>query len=187
MTSVKRFVSFHFLNLRHSVRLLGRVISPSQGHYLHTKTLNTSMPRVGFEPTIPAFERAKTSSCLTWCCHCVRRIVYTHVNIQFGPGFKPGSGHVGFCDGQKWRWGRFSPRTSVSPANLHSIYFSTIIFTIIQAWHNRPGVAAVPIASQTRIKKKKLILSSKNVTNHFILPIFSWIVNNAVSNKTIRE
>jgi hypothetical protein len=35
----------------------------------------------------------------------------------------PGSGHVGFCDGQKWRWGRFSPRTSVSPANLHSICF----------------------------------------------------------------
>jgi hypothetical protein len=28
---------------------------------------------------------------------------------------------VGFYDGQKWRWGRFSPRTSVSPANLHSI------------------------------------------------------------------
>jgi hypothetical protein len=28
---------------------------------------------------------------------------------------------VGFCDGQKWRWGRFSPRTSVSPANLRSI------------------------------------------------------------------
>jgi hypothetical protein len=28
---------------------------------------------------------------------------------------------VGFFDGQKWRWGRFSPRTSVSPANLHSI------------------------------------------------------------------
>jgi hypothetical protein len=32
------------------------------------------------------------------------------------PGFEPGSGHVGFCDGQKWRWGRFSPITSVSPA-----------------------------------------------------------------------
>jgi hypothetical protein len=46
------------------------------------------------------------------------------------PGFKPGSGHVGFFDGQKWRWGRFSPRTSVSPANLNSICFSTIIFTI---------------------------------------------------------
>jgi hypothetical protein len=69
-------------------------------------------------------------------------------------GFKPGSGHVGFCDGQKWRWGRFSSRVSVSPASLHSICFSTIIFTITRGWHNRPGVAIVPIASQTRIKKK---------------------------------
>jgi hypothetical protein len=69
------------------------------------------------------------------------------------PGFKPGSGHVGICDGQKWRWSRFSPRRiSVSPANLHSICFSTIIFTITRGWHNRPGVAAVPIASQARIK-----------------------------------
>jgi hypothetical protein len=42
----------------------------------------------------------------------------------------------------------------VSPANLHSISFSTIIFTITRGWHNGPGVAAVPIASQTRIKKK---------------------------------
>jgi hypothetical protein len=62
---------------------------------------------------------------------------------------QPGSGHVGFCDGQKWRWGTFSPRTSVFPANLHSICFSTIIFTITRGWHNRAGVAAVPIASQT--------------------------------------
>jgi hypothetical protein len=69
------------------------------------------------------------------------------------PGFRPGSGHVGFCDGQKWRWGRFSPRTSVSHANLHSICFSTIIFTITRGWHNRPGVAAVPIPSN-QIKKK---------------------------------
>jgi hypothetical protein len=38
--------------------------------------------------------------------------------------------------------------------NLHSSCFSTIIFTITLGWHNRPGVAAVPIASQTRIKKK---------------------------------
>jgi hypothetical protein len=66
------------------------------------------------------------------------------------PGFKPGSGYVGFCDGQKWRWGRFSPRIFVSPANLHSIRFSTIIFTITRGWHNRPGVAAVPIVSQTK-------------------------------------
>jgi hypothetical protein len=56
----------------------------------------------------------------------------------------------GFCDGQKWRWGRFSPRTLVSPANLYSICFFTVIFTITRGWHNRPGVAAVPIASQTK-------------------------------------
>jgi hypothetical protein len=43
---------------------------------------------------------------------------------------------------------------AVSPANLHSICFSTIIFSITQGWHNRPGVAAVPIASQTKLKKK---------------------------------
>jgi hypothetical protein len=48
---------------------------------------------------------------------------------------------------QKWRWGRFFPRTSVSPANLHSIMLSTIIFIITRGWHNRLGVAAVPIAS----------------------------------------
>jgi hypothetical protein len=60
--SVKRFVSLQFLNLRHSVGLHGRVISPSQGHYLtqkQNKHKQTSM-LVVFEPTIPAFERAKT-------------------------------------------------------------------------------------------------------------------------------
>jgi FAD synthase len=62
MASVKRFVSLQCLNLRQSVGLFGRVFSPSQGRYL-TQTQNkhkeTSMSRVGFEPTIPAFERAK--------------------------------------------------------------------------------------------------------------------------------
>jgi hypothetical protein len=61
--SGKRFVSLQFLNLRHSVGLLGRGISPSQGRYL-TQTQNertqTSVSRVRFEPTIPPFERAKT-------------------------------------------------------------------------------------------------------------------------------
>jgi hypothetical protein len=71
---------------------------------------------------------------------------------------------VGFCDGQKSRWGRFSPRTSVSPANLHSICFSTIIFTITRGcWHNRPGVAAVPIASHTQ--KKNFFQSPVNADN----------------------
>jgi hypothetical protein len=70
------------------------------------------------------------------------------------PGFNPGSGHVGYCDGQKWHWGRFFSENFGFPCQLHSICFSTIIFTITRGWHNRPGVAAVPIASQTRIKKK---------------------------------
>jgi hypothetical protein len=60
---VKRFVPLQFLNLRHSVRLLFRGISQSQGRYI-TQTQNkhkrTSMPRVGFKPTIPMFEWAKT-------------------------------------------------------------------------------------------------------------------------------
>jgi hypothetical protein len=57
---------FQFLNLYTVGRTLGRVISPSQGRYLHrtTQTQNkrtqTSMHRVGFEPTIPAFQQAKT-------------------------------------------------------------------------------------------------------------------------------
>jgi hypothetical protein len=60
---VKRFVSIQFLNFGQSVGLLGQGISPSQGRYL-TQTQNkrkqTSMLSVGFEPTIPMFERAKT-------------------------------------------------------------------------------------------------------------------------------
>jgi hypothetical protein len=61
---------FHFglLDLRHSVALLGRVISSSQGLYLYTNTEKrtythkhqTSMPWVGFKPMIPASEQAKT-------------------------------------------------------------------------------------------------------------------------------
>jgi hypothetical protein len=36
----------------------------------------------------------------------------------------------------KWRWGRFSPSTSVSPANLHSTKFYIIIIT--RGTYNRP-------------------------------------------------
>jgi hypothetical protein len=57
----------------------------------------------------------------------------------------------------KWRWGRFSQRTSVSPANLHSICFSIIIFTITRGWHNRSGAAAVPIASQPPPPKVNIV------------------------------
>jgi hypothetical protein len=51
----------------HLVGLLRRGISPSQGLYLYTEqykqnkhTIQTSMPCVGFEPTISVFELAKT-------------------------------------------------------------------------------------------------------------------------------
>jgi hypothetical protein len=65
-----------------SVRLLGRGISPPQGCYLHrtTQTQNkrtqTSMLWVGFEPTIPAFERAKT-------VHALDRATTLSGSIQF--------------------------------------------------------------------------------------------------------
>jgi hypothetical protein len=59
------FLSF-VMFFTQTVRLLGWVISPSQGRYLnkgqHERRTNahTDMPWVGFEPTIPAFERTKT-------------------------------------------------------------------------------------------------------------------------------
>jgi hypothetical protein len=69
-TSVKHFVSLQFLNLRHSARLLGRVISPSHGRYL-TQTQNThrhpclewdSNPRSqrSSERTVHVLDRAAT-------------------------------------------------------------------------------------------------------------------------------
>jgi hypothetical protein len=56
------------------------MISSSQGRYLHmtTQTQNkrtqTSMPRVGFEPTFPVFERAKTLPCSRPRGHCDRQV-----------------------------------------------------------------------------------------------------------------
>jgi hypothetical protein len=53
------------LSYTQSVRLLGLGIIPSQGRYLHTeqhkqnKRTEASMPSVGFEPMITAFQRAK--------------------------------------------------------------------------------------------------------------------------------
>jgi hypothetical protein len=75
--SVKLFVSLQFLNVMKSIGLLGRVINPTQGCYLHrtTQTQNKFrqifMPIVRFEPTIPAFERANIS-CLRPRGHCDR-------------------------------------------------------------------------------------------------------------------
>jgi hypothetical protein len=57
---------FSFLIYTQSIALLGRGISLSQDRYLHTeqhkenKRTYTFTPRMGFEPTIPVLERAKT-------------------------------------------------------------------------------------------------------------------------------
>jgi hypothetical protein len=60
-----RFFSF-LIHTQPARGPFGRGISTSQGHCLHrttqsrNKRTQTSMPRVGFEPTIQVFERAKT-------------------------------------------------------------------------------------------------------------------------------
>jgi hypothetical protein len=56
------------------------MISPSQGLYLaqtQNKHRETSMPRVGLEPTIPAFERAKT-------VHALDRVATVIIMIMYG-------------------------------------------------------------------------------------------------------
>jgi hypothetical protein len=66
---------------------------------------------------------------------------------------KSGAGEEGFL-----RELRF-----LSPANLHSICFSTITFTITRGWHNRPGVAAVPNNLTNQIMKNKKISFASNL------------------------
>jgi hypothetical protein len=50
--SVKRFVSLQFLNLKHSVGLLGRVISPSQGLYLTQTDIHASSGIGTHDPSV---------------------------------------------------------------------------------------------------------------------------------------
>jgi hypothetical protein len=57
------------------VGLLGRGINPSQGHYLtqtQNKRTQTSMLRVGFEPTTPCARAGEEGSCLRPRGHCGR-------------------------------------------------------------------------------------------------------------------
>jgi hypothetical protein len=55
-----------------------------------------------------------------------------------------------------WRWGRFSPSTSVTPANLHSTNFFTITITYHSGLvYIRPVVAAVPKVPTHKFLKKK--------------------------------
>jgi hypothetical protein len=87
--SVKHFVSCQFLNLiDKSVGLLGWVITPSQGCYLH-RTTQTPMPRVEFKLTTPVFEHAKTVHALD-CADTVIGLCHITLTIflQFWLGFE---------------------------------------------------------------------------------------------------
>jgi hypothetical protein len=73
LKDLDRLTCRRFLELfRHMAGLLGRVISPSQGLYLHRTTRNsetrgqTSMPWAGFEPTIPATNRPRPTPQTAW-------------------------------------------------------------------------------------------------------------------------
>jgi hypothetical protein len=86
-------------------------------------------------------------------------------------GFEPGSGKWDLW-WTKWRWGTFSPSTSVSPANIYCIKFSIIIIT--RGRYNRPVVAVVPsgpnMDSTTHYSKKCTDLKGGE---HFLLYTFS--------------
>jgi hypothetical protein len=75
----------------------------------------------------------------------------------------------------KGSWGMFSPRNSVSPANLHSTNFSTITLPIIRGWYNRPVVAAVPKVPQHKLRKKYC---------HFFLIYFKCCTTEQVQSVT---
>jgi hypothetical protein len=79
------------------------------------------------------------------------KLFYSH---RGGPGSRPGLVKWDLW-WRKWRWGRFSPSTSASPANLHSTNCSTITLFYHLGLYNRPEVAAVPgDVSPTPLKKK---------------------------------
>jgi hypothetical protein len=86
----------------------------------------------------------------------LRMVLITH---HGGPGSQPGLVKWDLL-WTKWRWGRFSPSTSVTPANLHSTKFSVLSprrGTIGQKW---PTCRVDPVwtpSSTMRIKQIDLI------------------------------
>jgi hypothetical protein len=75
--SVKRSVSLQFLNLRYSVGLFGREISPSQGRYLHTEQhkhrINTDIHALsGIRTHDPSVRASEDGSCLRPRGYCDR-------------------------------------------------------------------------------------------------------------------
>jgi hypothetical protein len=57
----------------------------------------------------------------------------------------------------KWRWGRFSPSTSVSPANLYSTNFSTITITYHPGLVQYASSGRSTQSPNTQIKRKTVL------------------------------
>jgi hypothetical protein len=84
----------------------------------------------------------------------------------------------------KRHWGRFSPSTSVSPANHHPTNFSIIIIT--WGWHNRPindrsvewtQLDSTPPLYQFKKKGMEMILQFNPFALHLICLFFSEIMH----------
>jgi hypothetical protein len=90
--SVKRFVSLQFLNLRQSVRLLGRGISPTQGGYLRKRRINADIyPLSGIWTYDPSVRAGEDIWSLRRRSHCDRLRAY-RPNIK--PILIPFSWHI---------------------------------------------------------------------------------------------
>jgi hypothetical protein len=92
---------FSLMIILQTVGLLWRVISSSQGLYLntgqhkhriYTYTHQTSMPCVGFEPTIPVSERAKTVHALDRSVTVTGYDLFSHPKVK-----REASRRIGFC------------------------------------------------------------------------------------------
>jgi hypothetical protein len=95
---------FSFLSHTQSVGLLGCVVNPSQGRYLHTEQhkhrINAHKHPClewDFESTISSFERAKTVHALDLCCHCDRNF------CLYGVKYNSSMRNVGYSLLSVWR------------------------------------------------------------------------------------
>jgi hypothetical protein len=72
----------------------------------------------------------------------------------------------------KWHWGKFSPSTSVSPANSHSTDCATFIIIIYHPGLVQQAKVVTDVARNPKKPKKKKLLKSLHTTlkvNWFIL------------------
>jgi hypothetical protein len=81
--SVKRFISLQFLNLRQSVALLGRGITPPQGRHL-TQTQTDIQTLRGIQIHDPSVPAGEDISCLRLLGHCDRiHLHWTYLLFSF--------------------------------------------------------------------------------------------------------